>query len=488
MTTSWQTLKQRATTASRRHSALLMLFGAGILSALLYATAPVPAPEQLEEKAWPVSVVVATPTQLQPTFRAYGRVESRNSANLSADLFAVIKEVRVKEGDRVDAGTVLVSLDDGELALDVAARKADLSESGANVRSIESELAHVRSIDAEHRSVLHVAQAKLARHQQLLEDRLISQSLFDEVLRQTNAVEIDYQGHSQRFANLPNRLQAAEALRDRARAALGRAKLIANKTQIIAPFDGIVLAVPAAIGARAQPGTPLLRIADSKAFEVRVPVPPGHSAEFLQVGNPSSKTRPSISARLGNGTLLPFSRLAGAVMPGQTSADALFTWSDTQGPAAPVGTTVELLVTLPAADQLVALPAQSLYENERVYIVEQQRLRPVAVARVGEHRSIEGEYQVLVRSAELQAGMRIITTQLPKAMAGLKVATIDDSPTDTSDALARQAEPQPQPEPPPTHNASTKRRTPANISLPSKTEKSDAATTPRSPSRRYRMS
>lgn len=462
---------------------------AGVISGTIVATGPTAQPQTVEEKAWPVSTVRAEPQSLAPSFTAYGRVEARNLANLSADLFAVIKTIHVREGDRVEAGTVLVELDDGELALDVKAREAELAQRRADVRSITSELAHLRETDAEHRSMLEVANAKLARHQQLRDDRLIADGLFDEVLRQTNEVKIAYRSHSQRLNDLPNRLTAAEASRDGAAAALARAQLIAAKTRLTAPFDGIVLGVPAAIGARAQPGTPLVRIADVSAYEVRVAVPPVYASQFA-----STQDTQAISASTTSGAQLRFSRLAGAVQSGQTSADALFSWQHQALPPAPVGSTVALRVALPPAAHVVAVPAQALYENQRVYVVEQERLRAVAVSRVGEHRSAAGEHQVLIRAPELIAGAEIITTQLPKATTGLKVATQQSAEmaaqiAEKASEIAKDKQEQ-------MRKSAAQQVSPSQISLPGSgrstrapAAKSNMATDQgRVPSRRYRMS
>ena len=268
--------------------------------------------------------------------------------------------------------------------------------------------------------MLQVAEAKLTRHQQLRDDRLIAESLFDEVVRQTNEVKIAYRSHSQRLDDLPNRLQAAKAARAGARAALARARLTAAKTKITAPFDGKVISVPAAIGARAQPGMMLAQIADANAYEVRVSVPPIYADQFNTAAQPSA-LNPTIRANTSSGARLSFSRLAGAVRAGQTSADALFSWTPESGPLASVGSTVTLRIEMPPAVQVVALPAQALYENQRVYVVEHERLRAVAINRVGERQTNSGGYQVLVRSAELHHGAEVVTTQLPKAIAGLKV-------------------------------------------------------------------
>ena len=90
-----------------------------------------------------------------------------------------------------------------------------------------------------------------------------------------------------------------------------------------------------------------------------------------------------------------------------------------------IGRVVDLEVTLPAEQQVVALPVQSIYENDRVYeVVGDDRLQGITVQRIGDHRAADGGYRVLVRGDGLRPGSRIITTQLPKASDGLRVQPI----------------------------------------------------------------
>ena len=75
---------------------------------------------------------------------------------------------------------------------------------------------------------------------------------------------------------------------------------------------------------------------------------------------------------------------------------------------------------------VTALPVQSLYENDRIYAVRtdagnENRLEAIAVERVGEVRAEDGQHRILVRSPAIGRGARIITTQLPRAIAGLLV-------------------------------------------------------------------
>ena len=96
---------------------------------------------------------------------------------------------------------------------------------------------------------------------------------------------------------------------------------------------------------------------------------------------------------------------------------------------------LELSITLPEEDAVVALPVQSIYENDRIYAIRdtasqdsgqldgnpEYRLQAITVERVGEAQAEDGQHRILVRSPEISAGEKIITTQLPRAISGLLV-------------------------------------------------------------------
>jgi hypothetical protein len=86
----------------------------------------------------------------------------------------------------------------------------------------------------------------------------------------------------------------------------------------------------------------------------------------------------------------------------------------------PPGAFVDLLLERPAAADTLALPFAALHGGDRVFIVEDSRLRGVPIERVGELDTPEGG-RVLVRAPELVAGARVVVTHLPNAVEGLKV-------------------------------------------------------------------
>lgn len=398
----------------------LVLLAALLISTLIMVTGPTSKAQPPKEKAWPVSTLQVSSSTIEPRFRAFGKVASRAVAKLSTDISATVAEVAVSEGQTVSKGELLVALDDAEYQLRLVEAGADLAQQQANLASMQAELTHVKGTRQQHENMNRIASAKLARHEQLMHDRLISRSLYDEAIRSASQVSIDYQRHQQQLAELPHRVVAAKAQVTKAKALLSRAELNVSKTQILAPFSGPVLSVNAAVGDRTLPGTVVVTLADAQAFELRIPMPEAYVGRLQQVLNQQSA--PTIQGETDQGQVFRLSRLAGVVSNGQSGVDAFFALQTEPGAALPVsGQVLELEITLPAMTQVVALPPQAIYENRRVYRVIDNRLQPINIQRVGETRNAEGEYQVLVSAPLLSDGQRIITTQLPKAIQGLLV-------------------------------------------------------------------
>ena len=416
---------ERAGARTRRFLVGLGFILAAVLASVsIFATGPSTTPADRTEKIWPVSVVEVMPTAIQPTFTAYGRVESSRIAHLRTDLNAEVAAVHVREGDWVAAGDVLITLNDRELQLDLLEKRAELTELEAAVQSTRIEQEMLEETTGHFRSMQRVAQKKLERHENLMAERLISKSLLDEVTAQANQANIDYQTHMRTLADFPNRLTAQLAAVERARAQLSQVELDIEKATIRAPYRGPVLGVFVAPGDRSNLGMTLADVADADAFEVRVQIP----ARFGDRLNVNLQQGQQVSATTPGGHSLALSRLSGRVKPGQSGLDAFFDLTTLQhDPDTALGRLLEVAVTLPVENAVVALPVQSIYENDRVYAVRQtsvdgqHRLEAISVERVGEVHGDDGEYRILVRSPAIDAGARIITTQLPRAISGLLV-------------------------------------------------------------------
>ena len=166
-------------------------------------------------------------------YKAVGTVRSRTQIDLSPRIVARIQEIKVRSGDRVVTGDVLVKLDDAELS--------------SGLRQVTE---HVRQA----RAALDLATTEQERARKLIATGSISQQAFD--LADSSA--------RQAVAAF----EAATEARKSAEAVLGYATLVS-------PIDGVVAERLADPGDIASPGNILLRIFDPTRLMLDVPVREG---------------------------------------------------------------------------------------------------------------------------------------------------------------------------------------------------------------------
>ncbi len=166
-------------------------------------------------------------------YKAVGTVRSRTEIDLSPRIVARIQEIKVRSGDRVTKGNVLVKLDDAELT--------------SGLRQVAE---HVRQA----RAALDLATTEQERARKLLATGSISQQAFD--LADSNARQA-------RAA-----FEAATEAQKSAEAVLGYATLVS-------PIDGVVAERLADPGDIASPGNILLRVFDPTRLMLDVPVREG---------------------------------------------------------------------------------------------------------------------------------------------------------------------------------------------------------------------
>jgi len=400
-----------------------------LVSFSIFATAPEAIPQASSEKAWPVSTLKVKPGQLAPIFSAYGKVETNGTANLRTDIVAEIISVNVKEGQWVVKGDVLVELRKDELALKVEDQEADLRQEQAILDSIETKHRLLQRSTKSFKTVYLLSQKKLKRYEDLFRNKMISQSVHDEVVQQANQQSIAYQIHMRQLADYPNQIAQQKAQIERVSSQLKQALINYAKTEITAPFSGPVLEVSASVGAYSSFSIPLVKMADASASEIRAPVSNEYIDRFRQY---LQQNRQVLATTMINNVQfeLRLNRLSRNVKAGNSGLDAFFEIKNSDVRNLPeIGRVVHIKVILPMESNVIALPVQSIYENDRIYRVEENRLNAVNVERIGDYETPDGQYRVLVRSNTLHAGEQIITTQLPRAISGLLV-----DPVETADS------------------------------------------------------
>lgn len=204
----------------------------------------------------PVAVKTTTlaPGEIPETFEAGGVVQARTSAVVTARILAPIREVRVKPGDRVRAGQVLVVLEGADLG--AQARSARAAATAAD-QATAAAIADQQSADA----ALTLARAVHSRIASLHAKRSATPQELDEAtaaLRRAEAAA----------ASADARVKGAGAGRESARAAADASTTTASFATITAPFSGIVTEKLVEAGNMAAPGTPLIRLEDTRGFRL----------------------------------------------------------------------------------------------------------------------------------------------------------------------------------------------------------------------------
>ncbi|MDX9716640.1 MAG: biotin/lipoyl-binding protein [Thauera sp.] len=397
----------------RRALPLLILLLAIAGFAFLRATKPAAPTVEARERVWRVEAHALTPTDLAPTLVLYGRIEAPDRVRAASPVGGRLLEVRVRDGDRVEAGTVLARMDPSDLEPRVAQAAAEVERE--RIRHQHDQ----RAIQQE-RTLLSLSQAKVERFERLKNARLGAESALDQAREELARVRLSLTQREQAIAEHPARLAQLEAKllemqRDAARGA------------ITAPFPARIGRVEVAAGDQVQTGQTILSLYPSDALYLRARVPAIY-AEELRAALAGGK---ALQAHAAFGTTPLLARLER--ISGEADArgvEVLLRLEDAS--RVPIGAFVNAVLERPVATQVLAVPPSALHGGDRLYLIDGGRLRALPVIRAGERR--EGDVlTLLVRPRDegglLPNGQRILGTHLPHAIDGLAVEVVGDGAT-----------------------------------------------------------
>lgn len=397
---------------------LFLSLGVGGFMALK-ASRPLDPPVGAGEKAWPVATVSVKRETLSPTIALYGRVESPRQTRLRAAVSADVVSVNVFEGDTVSGGDPVLNLDDRDLGLLLQQREAELAEIEAQIESEKRRYAaDLTALDYE-QTLLELAEKSASRARTLANTQAGSEAGVDEAEQAVRNRSLSIANrqralddHEPRLAQLKARHLKSSALRNQALRDLER-------TKVRAPFNGRIVSVAVSPGDRVRVGDLLVELYDTRLVEVRAQIPNRH----LRTIRAALETGGAVSASLteeGRRYQLRLDRLAASIEAGRGGVDAFFRFaSDRIG--LELGRTVTVDIELPSVTDVIAIPVTAIYGANRVYRLVDDRLSGVTVNRAGEYLADDGSRWSLISSDDLMEGDRVVATQIPSAVDGLKV-------------------------------------------------------------------
>jgi HlyD family secretion protein len=329
--------------------------------------------------------------------------------------------VLVREGEAVAPGQLLLELDPRDFQPRVDQALADVAELEAELTSERQRHESDRKALQREREILALARAEVDRAERLQAKNLGSDSALDlarqEAARQALVVisrEFSVADHESRMGQLEARLL-------RARAELEQRQLELERSRLEAPFAGLISRLAVAPGDRVRTADVMLELYDPEALELRARIPAPYRDELHQS---LSQGQPVLGyTRLGDSRIeLSLERLSGAADPrgidGLFRVDKGLRWLR-------LGEMLEFQLQRPPRERALALPYQALYGGNRIYLLEEGRMRGVQIEPLGSLLDENGEERLLVASGEIQAGDRVITSHLPNAVTGLRAEAVD---------------------------------------------------------------
>ena len=401
-----------------------------VLLVIFKLVEPEPPVKAKEEETWKVQTHRLVDGARSPQLQLYGSVESPYTATITSIIDADVLALNVKEGQAVDKGHVLASLDDTDARLALEDKKASVAELEALILSeknrYENDLAALKL----EKALVGLAEKKLAREEQTSKNNLTSQASLDTQKEALNNQKLALNSRQLNIIDHPARLAQLEARLSRSRALATQAEIDLARATVSAPFDGIILKTMVSPGERVRPGEVLLEMYASERIEIRAQLPQRFIGIVKQSITQQQPFTASATTDIGK-RVVTLDRISGSVANDGHGVDALFIMDSDAADTVTIGDTLEMTLKLPAVEGAFSVPASSIYGTNRIYRVENERLVAVNVEKVG-NQYRDGRQFVLVRSDRLKSGDEIITTQLPLAVNGLKVDIRNQTTSNTA--------------------------------------------------------
>lgn len=237
----------------------------------------------LARTAVPVTTLTVAPSEIPSVYTVSGTVRAKTVSTLSSRVLAYVRSVNVREGNRVQAGQVLVTLDSEDL-------DAHYKQAQSAHQERVSALPEAQSAVSEAKANLDLAEVTFRRMQDLYAKRSISDQEFDEATAKIKSARASYSMALARSAQVKDRMAQAEA-------ELRNAAVNQSYSRIVAPFSGVVTAKNVDPGVLAVPGTPLVTVEGAGSYRFEAPVEESRLSS-IRLGEKSSIALDALDCKL----------------------------------------------------------------------------------------------------------------------------------------------------------------------------------------------
>lgn len=220
-----------------------------------------------------VTIGAVSESALDEVVEVTGTVRSRTVTTLSSKIVGRILALHAFEGSAVQAGQILIELDDQDIAAQTRRAEAGLREAEATLGEVDRAIVVAAAGQAVAEAQRDLAASTLARYQRLLDRKSVAPQEYDQVATQQKAAAAAVERAIAEGQAVQARRAQVLARMESARAEIAGTQVMRGYAKIAAPFDGIVTVKHTDVGGLAAPGVPLLTLEDNRRYWLEVAVP-----------------------------------------------------------------------------------------------------------------------------------------------------------------------------------------------------------------------
>jgi membrane fusion protein (multidrug efflux system) len=377
---------------------IIVIAAAGYGSYLLIGARPKPERFDVAQRATLVETIAPELIEDRVMVTGFGTVEAHRLLRLQSQVSGEVLELNpsLMPGGMVHAGDMLLRVDPQDYEITVEQRKADVVNA-----EVDLQMAEAGSLVAQ-------------REWELLGETIETTDIGEKLARKE-----------------PQKLEA-EAMLAASKGKLKLARLNLARTNIFAPFNGLVLEDNVEVGQIVSPSSSIATLVGTDEFEVVVSIPLA-KLEWIIIDpdNPILNSKATVSLELGDGRALVrearVSRLSGQVERSGRLAKVILKVSDpinregVDGRGSLLlGSYVRVDIEGPVVTDVVEIPRAVLQENDTIWVMNAESelaFRSVEI--------VVGRTDTVLAKVSFDPGDRIITSPMGMAIEGMLLQRLD---------------------------------------------------------------
>jgi len=343
----------------------------------------------MREEVIPVRVATVERGSIRSVISTNGKIEPAQNFEAHAPTNTTVRRLLVKEGDRVKKGQLLLQLDDAEARSQAARAQAQVKGAQANVHAVEKggsqeEVLTLQAQIVKAGADRDTAQRNVDAFKRLQQEGAASAGEVKDAENALRRAQADYdllvQKQKDRYS--APEVEHVTAQKSEAQAAYDAAEDILQKSNIVAPFDGIVYVLPVKRGGYVQAGDLLLQVADLSNVLVRAYVDEPDIGRLVP-GQKTEVTWDAVPGRIWTGSVTTLPSVV--KLRGTRNVGEMVSQLDNHDFRLLPNTNVNVTIVTAQHDDVLTMPREALrLDDSKPYVYEivdnKLRRRDVTVA------------------------------------------------------------------------------------------------------------